>query len=126
MKRLLSILTLILFYSCSHAQHEYKITSQDFQTKINTQHNNIQLIDVRTPSEFNKGHITNATNIDFFDKNFKQKLSKLNNQKAIYIYCASGNRSGKTTRILKELGFNKIYDLDGGIKKWKKEGYPIQ
>ena len=56
---------------------------------------NVVLIDVRTPEEFVNGHVKGAQNLNFMDENFQQEVAKLNKNKRYYLYCASGNRSGK-------------------------------
>jgi len=80
----------------------------------------IQLIDVRTPNEYEEGHIDNATLIDFLADNFKDKVQSLDKNKPVYLYCRSGGRSGRASKILKELGFIEIYDLKGGYMAWNK------
>lgn len=82
---------------------------------------NVQLIDVRTPKEYEEGHIENSTLINYFSENFKTKLSELNKNKPLYLYCRSGVRSGKASKVLSELGFKEIYDLEGGYLAWKSQ-----
>ena len=86
---------------------------------------NYQLVDIRTPKEFNSGHLKNAVNIDFYDKDFLSKMSQLDKKKPIYIYCHIGGRSGRAARQLKNTGFVKVVDLKGGIVAWKKESLPL-
>ncbi len=76
---------------------------------------NAQIIDVRTPTEFNAGHIDGAINIDFDNSTFKREVSKLDKSKTYFIYCRSGNRSGQAFSIMKTDGIKNIYDLQGGI-----------
>lgn len=83
------------------------------------------LIDIRTPQEFNEGHIENAVNIDFYSETFKEDLDKLDKNKTYFIYCRSGNRSGRAMPIMKELGFKEVYNLSVGIKDWLAEGLPV-
>ncbi len=79
----------------------------------------VQLVDVRTPEEFNKGHIKNAINIDFRKTEvFERSFSKLNKYEPVYVYCRSGARSQGAARRLVEMGFSKIYDLEGGYMAW--------
>ena len=75
--------------------------------------NGIQLIDVRKPEEFSSGHIENAVNMNFYDSDFESQLKSLDKTKEVYIYCRSGGRSGKTAKMMEEMGFEKIYDLEG-------------
>lgn len=86
---------------------------------------NIVIIDLRTENEYNNGHIENAINIDFYNLSLTDILNKLNKDKTYLIYCRSGNRSGKTLPIMKDLGFKKVYNMEGGILLWSSRGYPI-
>ena len=96
----------------------YEVLSfDDFKNKISK--NDVLLFDVRTMEEFNSGHLKGSVNIDFYDeKLFDKFFKKVKKSEPIYIYCRSGNRSQKSSEILKKLGFVKIYDLEGGYKNW--------
>ena len=83
------------------------------------------IIDIRTPEEFDEGHIENAINIDFYSETFKEDLDKLDKNKTYFIYCRSGNRSGRAMPIMKVLGFKEVYNLSVGIKEWIAEGLPV-
>jgi len=80
-----------------------------------------QLIDVRTPKEFSEGYLESARNIDISAGDFKEKIAALDKEKPVFLYCRSGGRSGRAAEMLKEMGFEKIYDLEGGILAWQKE-----
>lgn len=92
------------------------ISPQELQARIDT----IQLIDIRTPQEFQSGHLKNAVNINYFDPDFLSKINQLDKNKGVYIYCRSGNRSSGAIRKLEDSGFPKIYDLKGGILNWNR------
>jgi rhodanese-related sulfurtransferase len=98
----------------------YELVSYDiYKNKISTK--DALVFDVRTTEEFNLGHIKGSINIDFYDeKLFVDFFEKINKTKPIYIYCRSGNRSKKSSEILKKIGFVKVYDLLGGYKNWIK------
>ncbi len=89
------------------------LTPTDF--KEQTESKTVQLIDVRTPDEFNSGHINGAKNIDFFSGKFNVDFEKLNKDQAVYLYCRSGSRSRQSANKLEAMGFTEIYDLQGGI-----------
>lgn len=89
------------------------LTPMEFKLKNEGQ--NTQLVDVRTPKEFNSGHIKGAKNIDFFSGRFHVEFDKLNKEKPLYIYCRSGSRSRQASKKLFAMGFTMIYDLQGGI-----------
>ncbi len=101
-----------------------KITTIDFKSKI--EHETVQLIDVRTPREYNEGHIANAKNVNFYDANFYTQMNTLNKDKPLYIYCRSGGRSGKAATKLSDAGFALVYDLKDGFAGWKTAGLPIE
>lgn len=80
----------------------------------------VQLVDVRTPGEYRKGHLAKAKNINFYAKTqFVNAFEKLDKSKPLYIYCRSGHRSRKAAMKLIDMGFIKIYDLKGGINNWQ-------
>ena len=87
---------------------------------------NYQILDVRTPQEYFQGHIPGAKNIDFYSSNFKEELNKLDKNKTYMIYCRSGHRSGETLKIMKELGFKNIINLEYGFNSWIAKGYKIE
>ena len=120
----------ICFYICVcnltiiFAQNIHSISPKHFREIIDTDHNEI-ILDVRTTKEYNSGHIENAIHINYYKPKFKKKLSQFNRNKNILVYCKSGVRSTNTIKMLKKLGFKKIYDLEGGIDNWKKQQYQI-
>ena len=96
------------------------INTSSFKRKIaKTQ---IILIDVRTPDEYKTAHLKNAKMIDFKSDDFKEKIAELPKDITICVYCRSGNRSGKSMKILEEAGFLRIYNLKGGINTWQEKG----
>ncbi len=83
------------------------------------------LIDVREPSEVQNGMIQNAIHIPMSAIN--KRLSELDKYKdrAVLVYCRSGNRSGSVCRTLTSRGFEKVYNLAGGIMAWEDEHLPV-
>lgn len=100
------------------------ITVEEMQTLSKLE--GIQLVDIRTPSEFSQGYIDNAQNIDFWSPDFDERIETLDKTKPIIIYCKSGGRSAKCAVQLKAKGFGKIYDLKGGISQWMLQGMPVK
>ena len=82
-------------------------------------------MDVRTPEEVAAGSIEGAENIDFRAPGFEQAIGQLDKSKPIAVFCGAGGRSGKTSDLLVELGFEQIYDLSGGFGQWEAEGNPV-
>jgi len=83
------------------------------------------ILDVRTPDEFNAGHIANAININLEGSDFSSEVSKLDKNATVAVYCRSGNRSGVATEQMAELGFTDMYDMQGGIVDWEAAGGPV-
>lgn len=77
----------------------------------------IQLIDVRTPEEYALGHIPGACNMDVNADGFARKITTLDKQKPVAVYCRSGKRSKIAARELASMGF-KVYELDSGMINW--------
>ncbi len=117
---------MLLLASCTDEKKgEVKIVSpEEMQTLIELE--DIQLVDVRTPEEHEEGYIAHSQNIDFNSPTFEEDITKLDKTKPVVLYCKSGGRSAKCAKKLKEAGFVKIYDLDGGISKWKHKGLEIK
>lgn len=102
-----------------------KVSTEDFQAKLQ-EVSNAQLIDVRTPEEFRAGYLANAQNINFYDNDFKEALGNLDKEKPLFLYCRSGNRSGKAAKMAVDMGFQEVLDMDGGMIQWGKENRPVQ
>lgn len=95
------------------------------EIQANADNVDFELIDVRTPDEYKAGKVAGAINIDFYAADFKDKLNDLDRDKYYIIYCHTGNRSGQTLKIMRELGFLKVYDIAGGIAAWAQDGLPV-
>ena len=94
-----------------------KLSPKDFTQKLASS-KNPQLIDVRTPQEFNQGHLSNAVNINYHGDFFIEELRKLDKNRSLFVYCQSGVRSEKACYKLKKMGFKEVYDMQGGYLDW--------
>ncbi len=72
-----------------------------------------QLLDVRTPREWEQGKIASSNCINYQDVTFKDQIKKLDKSQAVFVYCAAGGRSANASKILEKEGFKKIYNLSG-------------
>lgn len=82
------------------------------------------ILDVRTPEEFDAGHLDGAVLLDFYEPDFADQLANLDPDKPYLLYCRSGNRSGQTIQMMEALGFTDVADVDGGINAWNSAGLP--
>jgi rhodanese-related sulfurtransferase len=80
------------------------------------------ILDVRTVSEFESGHLEGAINIPV--EVLSSHLSGLNQNDELLVYCRTGNRSTTAVGILRESGYDKVYHMDGGITSWNSAGFP--
>ncbi len=114
MKTLFSILVFACIIVLSHSiQAQENLAPKAFIQKLKTTPN-AQLLDVRTPNEWNAGKIASSKCMNFMDADFKQQVEKLDKNKPVFVYCAAGGRSTKASQILKDAGFKLIYNLQGG------------
>lgn len=82
------------------------------------------VLDVRTPGEFADGHLKNAVNIDWNGSTFESEVNKLNKEDAVFVYCLSGGRSHSAAEKMRSMGFKTVYELNGGIIKWRAANLP--
>lgn len=71
------------------------------------------MLDVRTPGEFAKGHLSCAVNVDVMAADFRAQVEALglDCSTPVYLYCRSGNRSGKAAKMLRQMGFTDAYNV---------------
>ena len=81
------------------------------------------VLDVRTLSEYDSGHIRNTMHIPLAE--LGGRLDELNVNDEFLVYCASGGRSASASQLLVDNGFLYIYNMLGGITAWISAGYPV-
>lgn len=124
---ILSVLSLFLvFTSCQSSAGDGggKLNPNMFRSKI-MEYKDEVVLDVRTPQEYQGGHIEDAVNIDWNGSNFEQQVSKLDKNKPVFVYCHAGGRSAAAAGKLEQMGFTKVYDLEGGMMNWRNLGMPV-
>jgi thioredoxin 1 len=121
---LILVLLLATLGSCSNGQgSKTKLNAAEFNEKMKSSKNAI-VLDVRTPAEFNKGHLENAVNIDWNNSSSENELKKLDPTNEYFVYCLSGGRSSAAVEFLRNNGIKNVYELTGGIIKWRAAGLP--
>ena len=93
------------------------LDSQEFSQKLKEDNNSV-LLDIRTPQEYNQGHIPNSTLMNIYHPSFLNEVQKLDKSKNYYLYCRSGNRSCQAGQLMIKLGFTTVYNLRSGILDW--------
>ena len=102
------------------------IKPEEFDKLRKADTNTTVVLDVRTKEEFDKGHIPGSKMIDFTGDDFEQQVAKLDKNKTYLVHCASGGRSARATKKMEQLGFSKLYNLEGGMGAWEKAGKPVE
>ncbi|WP_144282083.1 thioredoxin domain-containing protein [Chryseobacterium echinoideorum] len=125
-KNIIVAFFLIILTACGKAQnnkHESSLSVSEFSEKLNKT-KDVQLVDVRTSGEFRNGHLKNAMNIDWNAGDFSEKAKALDKDKPVFVYCMSGPRSTAAAAKLQEMGFENVYEMQGGMMKWRNAGLP--
>lgn len=122
-KVLLILITAFAFAACTvdADKQENTLDVSAFEEKLANTPDKI-LLDVRTPSEYRRGHLREAVLIDVQGPDFAGQVQKLDKSKPLFVYCASGIRSEKAVKILQELGFREIYEMEEGFNAWAEAG----
>jgi len=122
MHRVLFALFVFLQLSIScFAQAHTDLSVAEFEKGL--QKGSVQLLDVRTLEEYNSGHLAGSLLADWNQrKDFERRLAALDKSKPVYVYCLAGTRSAAAADWLRQNNFSEVYELQGGIQSWKKEG----
>jgi phage shock protein E len=102
-----------------------ELTAIEFKKMVD-ENSTVVILDVRTDDEVKDGVIGKPIHIDYFRKDFDQKIKVLDKSKTYLVYCASGFRSGEAVKLMRSDGFNNAYNLKDGIQAWKKQKLPLQ
>lgn len=84
------------------------------------------VLDVRTPNEFAGGHLAHAVNVNWDGNDFHNEIGKLDKAKPVFVYCLSGARSAAAANEMRSNGFKEVYEMSGGIMKWRAANLPLE
>lgn len=117
MKSILAVLAFLSF-SAINVMAQNAVDIHTFEKGISKE---VQLLDVRTQEEFNQGHLADAMNADWNEKDeFVRRIEAMDKDQPVYIYCLSGRRSAAAASLLREKGFSQVTEMEGGINAWKQ------
>ncbi len=123
MKQILFVILISMSLNSIHAQSGYQqLDSKSFYSLINSKPGS--LLDVRTLSEYQNGHIKDAGQLNYYSFSFKGKLLLLPKDQPVYLYCNTGWRSERAAKILVKNGYKEVYNLQHGIMEWNLENLP--
>lgn len=98
----------------------YSVSVEAFADSISKP--GVQIVDVRTPQEFEEGNIPGSVNIDVMTGRFGETaLEQLDKEHSVAVYCRSGNRSKNAAKVLSMMGYN-VVELDEGYNAWVESG----
>lgn len=83
------------------------------------------LIDVRTAGEYGEGHIAGARNVSVMDPAFREKVDDIDRSQTVYVYCASGHRSGRAAKVLQDMGFARVVNA-GAFSSLAEAGLAVE
>jgi len=127
MKRILMIALIVFsgsFQVIKAQEGAPKLNPKEFQVESNKKKKNV-ILDIRTPEETAEGYIEGAVFVDFLAGDFEEEISKMNKKKTYYVYCRSAKRTIPATEKMMELGFKKVYMLEGGLNNWMEKEMPV-
>lgn len=87
---------------------------------------NLQIIDVRTPEEFDESCLKGAKMIDIRSADFDQQIAALDKEASYLVYCRSGRRSADAVAKMRAAGIKDILEIEGGIASWQQNGLPVE
>lgn len=133
LKQLILVLVSLFLLSACNAQEKRREANENSAKFVNVTEayallhadTSIVVLDVRTPQEYNAGHIPNALNKNVIDANFVKNIQPLDKSKTYLLHCRTQNRSRKALAFMQQQGFKHLYLMTGGFKAWQQEGFAI-
>ena|SRR5687767_6354923 len=116
------VIPLLFLSSCGKGQTKHSenlLSAIEFSEKIKVDTSAV-ILDVRTSKEFREGHLENAINIEWNGHDFDRQIEMLDATKTVYVYCLSGRRSAAAAKQMRSKGFKRVYEMKGGITKWRE------
>jgi len=109
-----------------------EISVEEFDEMIEN-HDDLLIVDVREPDEYHRGHLPGALSIPrgllegAADAGCKWRVEKLRaaREGTVVLYCQNGSRSALAADTLQQMGFQRVYNLAGGVEMWQAEGYAL-
>ena len=111
--------------SAAEEKKGYKNIAPEEFDKMRQKGTNV-VLDVRTKKEYQEGHIPGSVLIDFNSPDFDKEIAKLDKSKTYLVHCAAGGRSAKACKKMESMNFQSLYNLEGGMGAWQKQGKPVE
>lgn len=106
------------FISIFEKKNKMNLSQNEWASQLEADQNAI-ILDVRTDDEWNEGYIPGAILNDIYKgQGFIYRLEELDKTKNYYVYCKAGGRSAQACSIMKQMGFENTFNLEGGFMNW--------
>ncbi len=125
---LASLITLSLAQANDDSKNSTTAIKVNAVSEFVAQHEDVVIMDVRTPIEYEMSHIAGSVNVDVRDESFDARVAALDPNKTYIVHCTknpAGGRSSRALETLKNLGFKHLYSLEGGYIAWKDAELPL-
>lgn len=125
-KNILILFIALILNSCTNGQtkqEQSSLSAVEFSEKINATEQPL-IVDVRTPEEFKQGHLKNALNLNWNGSEFGKQLATLDKTQPVFVYCLSGGRSSSAANKMRKEGFEKVFEMHGGMMEWRANNLP--
>jgi rhodanese-related sulfurtransferase len=130
---LLLLSSLVLMAGCASSapvveqQQVTDLSAQEAYTLIQERMDDASflILDVRTPAEYEEGHLAGAVNYNVRDEAFRENLEMLDRDDSYLVYCRTGGRSQVAVDTMVELEFQRVYHMTGGITEWSDQSLPV-
>lgn len=126
-KHIVPVIISFCLFSCN--AQTTSLNAVEFEAGITNKSNkdSIQILDVRTPAEYDGGHIKGALLADWNNKEeFNRRVAYVDKTKPVYVYCLAGGRSAAAAKKMRVEGYEQVYELSGGINAWKTAARPLE
>lgn len=111
-------------YSGPVSHPDRHLNVREFEDAIASTGGQALIVDVREPEEYHAGRVPGASLVPL--RSFIERAHDLPHDRPIYLVCRSGRRSTRALHWLMEMGFDRVYNLKGGILSWKALGRPVE
>jgi rhodanese-related sulfurtransferase len=83
------------------------------------------VLDVRDAHDYGNGHIVNAKNIPLAQVESRLRDLEKHKKKPLIVHCNTGSAAARAVALLRQHGFEKVYNLSGGVAAWRQAGLPL-
>lgn len=122
---LLVVMVMLIKAELDHQASKGLLVSPASAIRLINNHDDALIIDIRAVAEYKKGHIKGAKNVQLSEFSANIETYSDYKNKPVLIYCNTGSTTGRAIKLLKNAGYEKISNLEGGVAAWKEANMPL-